>query len=257
MTSALARFLSKNTVRGTDGLPLVHTGSAYAIKRIIAAGRVLPSPCDVFTGEDLSYFFYGRPAYKRARRSQVSKYWELPSVLIFQYDAVTAKRVYPFDTGGFEHYPDFITEMPMNEFEVNSTIDAPHKIVGSFFVNPDRYFRMNPRDGRDFKQRFDIGVDEEEVLALQELFVAYSEKVDDRRATIELQSDVELELKSGELLAVVFPEEYVESDTFMDSLAALGADALPYASHPLNQQMYYSTIYTTVFEYYRKMGFVR
>jgi hypothetical protein len=257
MSSALARFLSKNTVRGGDGLPLVHSASAYDIKRIIASGRVLPHPCDVFKGERLSYFFYGRPAYKRVLKAQISKFWELPSVLVFKYDVVNVKRAFPFDTGAFKRYPDFIRLMPREEFDLGVASDAPHKIVGAFFVNSERYMRLNPRDKRDFTSRFDVGVDDEEVQALQELFVTYSEKVDDRRATIELQSEDGLELRRGELLAVVFPEEYVESEKFMKSLRALGADPLPYASQPLRQEMYYSTIYTTIFEYYRKKKFVR
>jgi hypothetical protein len=249
--------LSKNTIQSASGLPLVHSTSAYEAKRIVASGRILPAECDLFTDEKLSYFFYGRPAYKRVRRSQIAHFWELPSVFIFEYSAVKAKRIFPFDTGAFSQYPDFINMMPMDQFEVSSTLDAPHRIVGAFFVDSNRYFRMNPRGKESFINRFDVTVDDEEVMALHELMISYSEVVDDRRAAIEVQSDVDLSLKSGELLAVVFPEEYVDSEQFMAGLKRLSADALPYSSFPLKQEMYYSTIYTTVFDYYRRKNFAR
>lgn len=260
MQSALAKFLAKNTVKSADGLPLVHTTRAYDAKRIVAADLILPSDCPVFKGEKLSYFFYGRPSYKRSlRKSQIAKYWELPSVFIFEYKAIPSKRVYPFDTGAFsnQRYPDFIQIMPMEEFEATSTIDAPQKIVGSFFIDSNRYFRLDPRSRTDFMRRFDVGVDDEEILALQELMVAHSEKSDDRRAAIEVQTDVELKLNKGEFLAVVFPEEYVESDAFMDKLEALEAEPLPYSTSPLKQEMYYSTIYTIIFDFYRAKRFIR
>ena len=236
----------------------MHTTSAYRSKGILRAGALEPQPCDVFKGENLTYFFYGRPSYKRESKNQISKYWELPVVFIMNYSSVKIRRIYPFDTGAFlrNYYPDFIGMTPLQEFELDSTIDAPQRLVGSFFVNAERYFRLKPRMKNDFLNRFQVDVMEEEVRALHDLTAHFDEKIDDRRFSIEIQTAESTDL-GGQVMAVVFPEEYAESDEFVDMVYKLGAEPLIYPSYPLKQEMYYHTIYNIVFEFYRSKGLVR
>jgi hypothetical protein len=150
MDGALAKFLSKNSISSSLSMPAVHTTSAYTAKRIIKGGLIKPQPCDTFKDEDLTYLFYGRPSYKRTGESQLAKYWELPSLFVMDYDAISTKRIFPFDTGAFvaKRYPEFIGMMDIGEFEVTSSLTAPQRLVASFFVDTNRYFRLQ-RETRD------------------------------------------------------------------------------------------------------------
>lgn len=259
MTSSLERFLTKNSIPTSEYLPLVHTTAAYHLARILKGGSIEPAPCDVFAGEDLSYFFYGRPSYKMTSDQRAAKYWELPSVIILDYSSVDIKRTFPFDTGAFEgkRYPHFMNMMPMEEFDASSTLDAAPKLVGTFFVDSSRYFRLKPRAKSDFLSRFQVDVLEEEIRALYDLVVEYDERIDDRRFSIEIQSSKSLELKDAKVLGVVFPEEYLESAPFVELAERLGAELLPYPSYPLKQEAYYHTIYNIIFEFYRELKLVK
>ena len=69
------------------------------------------SKCNVFKGEDLLYFFVGRPAYKKESVLE-PHYWELPTCVICEYNITGAKRIYPFDTGAEVLKSGLFTEGP-------------------------------------------------------------------------------------------------------------------------------------------------
>jgi len=259
MDGALAKFLSKNSISSSLSMPAVHTTSAYSAKRIIKGGLIKPTPCDTFEGEDLTYLFYGRPSYKRIGESQLAKYWELPSLFVLDYDAISTKRVFPFDTGAFasKRYPDFIGMMDINEFEVTSALTAPQRLVASFFVDTNRYFRLNPRDKRDFSLRYEVSATDEEIQALYDLILSYSDKIDDRRFAIEIQTATAIKLKECGLMAIIIPEEYCESDELINLAEGYGAEIIPYPTYSLKQEMYYHAIYNCLFEFYKTRGLVR
>jgi hypothetical protein len=238
-------------------MPVIHTTSAYAAKQIIKGDLIRPRPCDTFKGEELTYLFYGRPSYKKIGDSQIAQYWELPSLFVMDYDAIDLKRIYPFDTGAFGKFPNFISMMPLEEFELAASLGAPQRLVSAFFVDPDRYFRLRPRDARDFNGRFDVTATDEEIRALHQLALSYSERIDDRRFAIEIQTECEIKLRDSGLKAVIIPEEYCESDELVKLIESHGADIIPYPTHSLKQEMYYHTIYNILFELYREMGLVR
>lgn len=239
-------------------MPAVHTTSAYAGKKIIQGDLIRPQHCEIFD-ESLTYLFYGRPSYKKIGESQVAHYWELPALFVMDYETIDVKRIFPFDTGAFKRkkYPSFINMMPMDEFEVTNALSAPQRLVSAFFVDPSRYFRLRPRDVRDFSHRFEVTSTDEEIKALHELVLSYSENIDDRRFAIEVQTDCELKLSECGLKAVIIPEEYCESDELIRVVENNSAEVIPYPTHSLKQEMYYHTIYNILFEFYREKGFVR
>jgi hypothetical protein len=75
---ALFDFLQKNQIEKGRLLPAVHSTEAYFIKKFIKTGRIEPQTCKFFDGEKLSYFFIGRPAFKRTYDTEPD-YWELQS----------------------------------------------------------------------------------------------------------------------------------------------------------------------------------
>ncbi|RDV05916.1 hypothetical protein DXH95_00180 [Sphingorhabdus pulchriflava] len=257
--NALSRFLSKNTVRKSAEMPVFHSTSAYSARRILFDNVINPQSCNVFQNEKLTYLFYGRPSYKRESRSQITKYWQLPAVFLFDYKVSRYKRIFPFDTGAFENgiYPEFFGMMPRNEYDTGSMPDSPSRLVSSFFVDCERFFKLSPRDKKDFDSRFETTAVDEEIHALYELIVSYSEKIDDRRFSIELQTEHEIHLSDGACKALIIPEEYLESDELVDKCDKMGIEVLSYPSFPLKQEMYYYHIYNIIFELYKEWGIAR
>src|SRR5712691_6274144 len=99
----LRDFLGPLNVPNLPPMPLVHTTESSKIFKIISSDKLLTSPCNVFKGEDLCYFFVGRPAYKFKLDDPNPYYWQLPLVFVVKFDAaLPCKRILPFDSGAFQ-----------------------------------------------------------------------------------------------------------------------------------------------------------
>ena len=255
--AALYDFLQKNQIQLAQALPLVHSTEAYFIKKVMASGSISASPCKFFHSENLSYFFVGRPAFKRLI-SREAEYWELPMCFIFDFNAFTPKRVFPFDSGAFQSglYPEFLSMMQLDDFEVSADKDAAQKIIGTFFANPRAYFNLKPRDSSDFEAAFDVDVLDEEIKALHKLISYKDGAVDDRRFAIECQCDHDLVLKKSRVLAVILPESYIENEsvvTFVEK--ELDASLITYPIFALKKEFYYYAIYEKVEAFLRQKGY--
>jgi len=253
--SALYDFLQKN--RKANALPLVHTTEAYFLKKIIRTGKIEATPCSVFKGENLAYFFIGRPAYKKDVSGE-AEYWELPVCFIFEYFNDSVKRIFPFDSGAFaskDRYPNFISIMDKDEFDVGADNEAPEKLIGTFFKSPSNYYRLKPVSEERFRSDFDVDVLNEEIHALHKLIRSKSDRYDDRRFSIEMQFSDPVEFSSKKLLAVVLPEEYIVNKPLMDMLEGqLEATVISYPIYPTNVLMYYYAIYEKVELFYKQKG---
>lgn len=210
--------------------------------------------------EHLNYFFVGRPAYKTEIDAE-AKYWELPCCFILDLPVSRAKRIYPFDTGGYlsnpPRYPRFITMIDLDEFLVKDDPRAIDKLIGSFFTSRARYFLMDPRNETDFQRRFNVQITDEEITALYELIKAKRGAGDDRRLSLEVQFDHAVELSDRNVLAVVIPEVYLESAIIMETIEIdLKAEAIPYPIWPIKKEFHYHAIYTAVHEFYKDKGLV-
>jgi hypothetical protein len=209
--AALFDFLQKNQIEKANSLPAIHSTEAYFIKKFMKTGRIEPQSCKFFGGEKLSYFFVGRPAFKRSLDHEPD-YWELPMCFVVQYTAIARKRVFPFDTGAFKSglYPSFISMMEIEEFEIQKDGESAEKLIGTFFGTNRAYYTLKSRGKGDFEARFDVGVLEEEIKALHKLITVKDNRTDDRRFAIEVQSDRQFDLVKDSVLAVVLPEAYIE-----------------------------------------------
>ena len=168
--------------------------------------------------------------------------------------------MFPFDTGAFKSglYPEFISMMEVEEFEVQSDSEAAEKIVGTFFGTNRNYFLLKSRAKGDFEARFDVGILEEEIRALYKLVTLKDSKLDDRRFAIELQSDHQLELVSDNVLAVVLPEPYIEDPRVVSDVEdQLKAQMITYPLYPLRKDYYYYAIYEKVDHFFRSSGLYR
>lgn len=258
MAHGFRDFLARNSVRSTTGLPLVHTTQAYFLRSILKQDAIVPQWCDVFR-KDVSYFFVGRPAFKvRGGESEASE-WELPCCFILQYDAVLKPtRVFPFDSGAFAggRMPNYLRMMNINEFDVAALADGPTRIIGAYFADIRSYFRGRAKGTEDFQREFSPGVFDAEIKAIHRLALdTNNAKLDDRRLSVELQTDASIELTVHAPLAVIAPLPYFEDESFRQHVVNnWNAQPISYRVSSLSVSSYYSQIYERVEKLYEKLG---
>jgi hypothetical protein len=137
--------------------------------------------------------------------------------------------------------------MDVSQFEVSSDGMAAQKLIGTFFADSRRYYRLNARPRDQFENYFDVDVLNEEIKALHKLISFKDGKVDDRRFAIEIQSDEDLLLNTNSLIAIVMPETYVENQTLFKHIKnVLKASIITYPIYPLKKEYYYYAIYEKV-----------
>lgn len=258
---SLAEFLMRNSVAPASPLPLVQTVSAYRLIKSIRQGDAINAvECDVFTGERLNYFFVGRPAYKVENSDAQAANWELPCCFIFEYGAIGGiKRIFPFDSGAHhgKRYPNYISMMDMLEFEVGKVPDAPARIIGAYFGTAKAYFSLKPKGEDGFTAEFDLGALDAEIMAVHRLAsdIRDANQFDDRRLTIEVQSDEHVDLTVTKPLALILPSIYLDNTEVREAIETRwGAEAITYSINPLSLKSYYSTIYQKVLDFYQSRG---
>jgi len=260
LTGGFREFLSRNVIPKGGILPLVHSTPSLHLPLIANSSKILPRRCDVFQAEDLSYFFVGRPAYKNEGDSEASD-WELPTCFIFEYSSISPiKRIFPFDSGAFSSrlYPNYISMMERDKFEVSSVSESPSRIIGAYFGTPTDYFRGEPRSIKEFKSSFDVNLLQAQALAVHRLATEKgASKFDDRRLTIEVQHSNVVDLTVTRPLAVIAPSSYFDIPDILDTVQnTWGAQPLTYGVNSLNVNQYYNSIYDLTSEFYKELGLI-
>lgn len=246
-----------NAVRTADSLPLIHTTRSFRLRKILEQSAIDTQNCDVFAGEKLNYFFVGRPSYKY-EIDEGADHWMLPTAFIFDIGAVSPKRVFPFDSGGFERkrMPQFVNEMDRDFFDVRGVSNAAERIIGAFFGNAKNYMDFRGLSDKDFFEAFELSPLDAEIHALHKLSVDSKKPTfDDRQFTIELQSEQPIEL-ANKLRAVVIPVVYLDDETLVDFFEGLGTQILSYDIHPIEPKFHFYAIYDRVKTFYQMEGYI-
>lgn len=253
--SILAQFLNKNQITKANPLPLVHTTASYHLKKIVSQKSIVPRPCNVFAGESLSYFFVGRAAYKKESFGE-AEYWELPACVVLEFFSERTKRIFPFDSGAFSgnRYPEFIQMMEMKDFEIVDDIEAPQKLIGTFFRNSQNYYRLRCEEESEFNKKFDVDILDEEIKALHSLIRHKNNNYDDRRFSIEMQFSESVDLNIRRPIAIILPENYLENGDYIKKIESLGARVIIYPIYPLRKEYFYYAIYQKLDELYKEIG---
>jgi len=186
----------------------------------------------------------------------------LPMALVLDFEAVkNPKRIFPFDSGGHAHgfSPEFISSMPLNEFEVSDINEAPQKLMGAFFGSARNYFDFKGRNTQNFLKDFDLSPLDSEIHALHKLSQSKtSGGFDDRNFTIEIQTEKNIPLNPTNVLAVVLPITYLDEPKVVKHIEKnWGAEILSYDLFPLNTNYYYYAIYDKVNEFLKSRGMFR
>lgn len=126
-------------------MALIHT-TTVSIFRLVCNGStasLTPQLCPVMNNP-LTYFFYGRPAYRPGPISPTNRdYDSRPVSLLFRREAVSSiMGIYPCDTGAHERgfYSPFLDGVTFSDLDCISVADAEKRIVARFFGANDSYF---------------------------------------------------------------------------------------------------------------------
>lgn len=234
-------------------LPYVHTTDAYQLLGALDDGRLTAPPCQVFVGEPLIYFFYGRPSYRvNANEKPTSLNHYLPVCLIFKANNVLPiKRIFPFDTGGFrgEFYSDAIhRKMKLDDFELEPDPLTPGRVVSLFFGSVASYL--------DAKALPSVSLDAVEMEAISYhalISQRLSNSPDNRISGVEIQIEGDIDL-AGAVEAVVLPGPLFDSPIIKSMLKKYKICPLIY--NQIDRQKpsdYVSKIFDLCFDYYSQI----
>jgi hypothetical protein len=249
------RRLVDRAIPSSPRLPLVHTTDSYLLQDILSDEVVTPQPCEVFAGEHLTYLFYARPAFRPNLGAEpLSLLHYFPVCLIFKPDWIAkTNRIFPFDSGAFHRgfYDAYIHKhMDLLDFALEADANSPGKVVASFFGSNASYVM-----GRSTNAG---GIDPAEFEAHSYLALAQareSNAVDNRSATIEIQTDDVLHIRDA-VAAIVLPSTFLDGDTGL-ALKKFAIDPLPYRTFERSRPgEYTSTIFQICVAYYVKSGLV-
>ena len=152
---------------------------------------------------DVTYFFYGRPAYRPGKIGvTTTKLDSRPVCLMFRKgDLPPATNVYPFDTGALHdgRYAPYLDGVTFAELNCGSVIEAEGKIVRRYFSDNESYFF-----GREMAVLTPAATSNV-AIAFHSLLRSDREiECDDRLLSIELLQDSEFAIKTT-LRSVVLP----------------------------------------------------
>lgn len=256
---SFAEFLLRNSVEKSDRLPFVHTTQAFKLRSIMEKGVIEAQACDVFRDEKLNYLFVGRPAYKYQMDCSSDEFWLFPTVFIFDIPDIRAKRIFPFDSGGFSKgsMPGFIDCMDLGFFDAASVSDAPERIMGAFFGNALNYINFHGLSTERFSEKIELSPLDAEMHALHKLAMDSKKPAfDDRQFTIEVQTEDSIDLKGKNLLAVVLPANYLDDERVTEFFQKKGVQLLSYDLAPIEPKMHFYAVYDRVKTFYQERNLI-
>jgi hypothetical protein len=232
-------------------LPLTHMTDVYGFRQMLDDGGIIkPQHCPIFE-KRLSYFFYGRPAYRvNPDIDSNALLHYAPVCLLLEAPAVAPiAGLYPFDTGAFAAgrlAASFHRGMIKEDFALGSNLDAARLLIEMYFGTDDAYYTGDPRmdltlssfalEGRAYHELLKSGG---------------AAPFDDRASTVELQVEAEIPFGSS-LIAAVIPEPIADEPAVIDALKARDAVAMPYdVIRRMKSTDYAAEIYRHVRDFYR------
>lgn len=124
-------------------MALIHTTTVSLFRLVCSATSLVPQTCPVML-KPLTYFFYGRPAYRPGPLLPTNRdYDSRPVCMLFRRSAVASiSRIFPCDTGAHSRgfYTPFLDGVDFSDLDCASVGDADKRIVSRYFGSNDAYF---------------------------------------------------------------------------------------------------------------------
>ncbi|EPS1221913.1 hypothetical protein QZN01_29605 [Burkholderia cenocepacia] len=225
MTSTLQDWLDKHEPT-TPLLYWCHTTNVSGFREMLRGDALNPQMCNVFKS-DLSYFFYGRPAYRFKGDPSLLDAHAWPVVLVFKNTIENFScSAFPFDSGAFrsgryQKWLDSAWEIDSFKIDVASTTHARH--VAAFYEGNGDYLDGNGK--RFHSTSFGLNL---EAKAVSEMIRECRDGgADDRRFTVEMIVDAPIPLDPQYVAMVIIPSALADS-VEVAPLASRGIRVYPY-----------------------------
>lgn len=234
-----------------EELPLIHTSRCEQLSSIATANALVPRHCDVFQ-ESLTYFFYGRPAYRSAHGHQPGDSIALcPVCFVFRPRSLASHvhRVFPCDSGAVatNRFTPDVSQGDLPELELERSIESARRVVSLLFQSNSAYFVGRVVSGQSFPSGH-----------LTARFYALLQRsgpvgFDDRKSAIEVQTKDTIELKDR-LSFVVLPREFLEEPKIRHAIVNdWNCDPVTYSTFAGDAPAsYYSVVREKVTERFRE-----
>lgn len=233
----------------TPYLPCFHTTDSYCLRDIVidSNGKILPDP-----HQGRAYFFYGRPCYRIPSDPQTStkETAEFPTCLVLSPGCVhklSICGIYPFDSGAFInalYAPYFHPQMELEDFKLEASPSTPPKVVTAFYGTNMNYYLGQPLEDIEFDAL------EFELQSYYKLLKSGGrQNFDDRSSAIEIQTQNEVTLSKGDVLAVVVPVNFMDNEAFRTVIVGQW-NATPITYQPMRTNI--SGLTSTIIEEVRK-----
>ncbi|AUP79509.1 hypothetical protein [Flavivirga eckloniae] len=203
--------IDKQVIEGLKTLPLSHNCPFRQLQSILDDKIIKANPCNIFEGEELAYFFYGKPTYFDDEAF-------LPVFLLFDFfeNENVEHRIAPFDTGAYfkghldknkkGNLNDANKGICLNDFCYDSdvgedSIDYGKKIVNYFFTSNNHYYRNLIKKGIKH-------------LSLPSAYYnkivsgrSYTQYYDSRSSSIEVQFKKDFDLTKNKIIYALIPSD--------------------------------------------------
>tara|TARA_R110000744_G_scaffold380483_2_gene501416 strand:+ start:4588 stop:5349 length:762 start_codon:yes stop_codon:yes gene_type:complete len=234
-------------------LPIFHSCDSLFFKKIITERCIKVRDCKIFD-EKLSYFFYGKPAYKsREVNSKLSSF--LPTSFILDLDNLDSlKRMAPFDTGAFadnlfDRYMH--PAMTIYDFLLTPKKETLLKLVSFFYGNNENYLKAK------LKPSFTCDSMEFEVESYKSMIIETAISTsDERKTSIEIQSVKDVSIESGILKAIILPSSFLASPNIESLMKEVEFEILPYEDFGQLSNNHYNDVFRLTREYFENNSFI-
>lgn len=263
MTQYLRDLVRQYNPKIPLGVPVMHTTKIKIFLSMVSQGKISTDsdPTSPFP-EKLLYLFYGRPAYRARRGPTENKQAIAPTCLVLSFGALQdPKRIYPFDTGAYARYaakiPNFLE---LTDFELYNRKENIKKFALLFFGDVRNYVVGGFCDKTGLAAHLSTCPAAQQFVELRDRASDPDSQYDDRAFTIELQSDVTLDLNESTVEAVVLPQQYLDCavngktvETWIEE--EWKAEVLPYRGYEyVEPEQYHIHIVDIVLKYIERLG---
>lgn len=257
----LSNLLKGVNVMGTE-LPLIHITDAYSFTSILAPGKLEPRPCKIF-GEDLVYFFYGRPSYRTKHKGSNYVNANLPVVMIFHPSLICSniKRVFPFDTGAFciGLYSDFFhPNSKLEHFEVDPSVEGAQRVVAYFYRDNSEYYYGGSRKNVEIPS---LNFEAEGIFEMARTSAGGKPdgtfNPDLRSSSVEIQIDKTVDVTNS-LLGLIVPQIFFDDAGAKKSISDISPKYLESYSgvHNIGSESLTGIIFEKVSKIYKEEGLI-
>ncbi|MCK1658536.1 hypothetical protein [Bradyrhizobium sp. 151] len=239
-----------------DLLPVYHTCDGFEARTYIERGAIQTTDvCEVFK-EQITYFFYGRPAFKYSvedgATTDLAVYPVCFVMNLEKMDPLT--RIFPFDTGAMHHKllrRYFHRKNTVLDFELEPDASRIKDVVFHFFGDVKNY--INPtRAVREY------AVEDFESVSYSKMIDSHVRtEADERRVTIELHAGPIVAIAKPSLQGIILPTQLRGSKLYSDFIDANGVTAQCYDIEVWNPALSFSLVSAAAKRFMLSMGYVK